>query len=250
MIVQCERCQTKFRVDDEKVPEKGIKARCSKCQNVFRIEPSSILTARPPEVPKIKREHEKISPSDRGKQAKERKPLSKSLVILLILILLGSGIYLFRDKLADTNWIKTNTSRIKNYISYIIPFGGDIIFSEDNTQGYYLTNIKTGRIFIVTGEAINNYSKPKSFLKVKGILFDNTTNKITEKEVYCGNILSNNELIKLEASQINSRLNNPRGESSINTAVPPQKAIPFMIVFFNLPSEVKEFSVESTGSES
>ena len=250
MIVQCERCQTKFRVDDEKVPEKGIKARCSQCKNVFQIEPSPTSTAAPPEAPKIKRKHEKITPPDRRKQAKQKKPISKSLVILLILVLFGSGIYLFRDELAEINWIKTNISRIKNYISYVIPLGEDIIFSEDKTQGYYLTDTRTGRVFIVTGEAINNYSEPRSLLKVKGILFDNMDNRITEKEVYCGNILSNNELRKLEASQINSRLNNPKGESSINTAVPPQKAIPFMIVFFNLPSEVKEFSVESTGSES
>ncbi|MDY6854547.1 MAG: DUF3426 domain-containing protein [Thermodesulfobacteriota bacterium] len=250
MIVQCEGCQTKFKVDDEKVPEKGIKARCSQCKNVFRIEPSSTSLAGHHEVPKIEREDEKTISPYRVKQTRQKKPLSKILTVLLILLLLGCSIYFFRDKLSNISWIKTSISRTKNYISHFIPSRGDIIFSADKTQGYYLTNTKTGSIFIILGEAINSSSKPKSFLKVKGILFDNMDNRIMEKEVYCGNLLSNDELKTLEPSQINSHLNNPRGESSINTAIPPKKAIPFMIVFFNLQSEVKEFSVESTGSES
>ncbi len=37
MIVQCDECKTKFRLDDSKVPEKGVKVRCSKCKNVFIV---------------------------------------------------------------------------------------------------------------------------------------------------------------------------------------------------------------------
>ncbi|NOK06558.1 MULTISPECIES: zinc-ribbon domain-containing protein [Myxococcus] len=37
MIVKCERCQTRFKIPDEKVTEKGVKVRCTKCQNTFRV---------------------------------------------------------------------------------------------------------------------------------------------------------------------------------------------------------------------
>ncbi|NNB91506.1 zinc-ribbon domain-containing protein, partial [Corallococcus exiguus] len=37
MIVQCEQCQTRFKIPDEKVTEKGVKVRCTKCQNTFRV---------------------------------------------------------------------------------------------------------------------------------------------------------------------------------------------------------------------
>ncbi len=38
MVVECEECQAKFKVDDSKIPEKGIKARCSKCKHLFLVK--------------------------------------------------------------------------------------------------------------------------------------------------------------------------------------------------------------------
>jgi predicted Zn finger-like uncharacterized protein len=44
MIVECEKCGGKFKLDDSKVTEKGIKVRCSKCKHVFTVKkPSSDL---------------------------------------------------------------------------------------------------------------------------------------------------------------------------------------------------------------
>lgn len=37
MIVQCTNCRARFRVADEKVPERGVKVRCTKCATVFRV---------------------------------------------------------------------------------------------------------------------------------------------------------------------------------------------------------------------
>jgi len=37
MIIQCEQCNTKFRLDDSKVTDKGVKVRCAKCKHVFTV---------------------------------------------------------------------------------------------------------------------------------------------------------------------------------------------------------------------
>lgn len=37
MIVQCDKCQTKFRIADEKVRPNGVKVRCSRCAHVFVV---------------------------------------------------------------------------------------------------------------------------------------------------------------------------------------------------------------------
>jgi predicted Zn finger-like uncharacterized protein len=37
MIVKCEQCQTKFKIPDDKVTEKGVKVRCTKCSHTFRV---------------------------------------------------------------------------------------------------------------------------------------------------------------------------------------------------------------------
>ena len=37
MIIQCEKCRTRFRLDDSRVTDKGVKVRCTKCKYVFTV---------------------------------------------------------------------------------------------------------------------------------------------------------------------------------------------------------------------
>lgn len=39
MIIQCDKCSTKFRLDDSRVTGNGVRVRCTKCQNVFIVAP-------------------------------------------------------------------------------------------------------------------------------------------------------------------------------------------------------------------
>lgn len=43
MIVHCEKCGTKYKLDDSKVKPEGIKVRCSKCQHLFKVSPAPFL---------------------------------------------------------------------------------------------------------------------------------------------------------------------------------------------------------------
>lgn len=54
MIIQCEQCRTKFRLDDEKVSDRGAKVRCAKCRHVFTVrkdesqtEPAAVMATSP-----------------------------------------------------------------------------------------------------------------------------------------------------------------------------------------------------------
>ncbi|MBN2720767.1 MAG: zinc-ribbon domain-containing protein, partial [Proteobacteria bacterium] len=37
VIVECEKCHTKYRIPDEKVRGKGVKVRCAKCHHTFTV---------------------------------------------------------------------------------------------------------------------------------------------------------------------------------------------------------------------
>jgi len=41
MIVNCDGCNTKYLLADEKVPDRGIRVRCPKCRHVWRLMPSA-----------------------------------------------------------------------------------------------------------------------------------------------------------------------------------------------------------------
>ncbi|WP_375767327.1 zinc-ribbon domain-containing protein [Archangium gephyra] len=47
MIVKCERCQTRFKIPDEKVTDKGVKVRCTKCQHTFKVAREDSTSAAP-----------------------------------------------------------------------------------------------------------------------------------------------------------------------------------------------------------
>jgi predicted Zn finger-like uncharacterized protein len=49
MIIQCSDCQTRFKLDPERVPHRAIRVRCSKCRYVFNVD-GTVLDAGPIEV--------------------------------------------------------------------------------------------------------------------------------------------------------------------------------------------------------
>lgn len=51
MVIQCDSCQAKFRIDDSKVGAKGVKVRCTKCKNVFVVKPDAPPPAEAGEAP-------------------------------------------------------------------------------------------------------------------------------------------------------------------------------------------------------
>ncbi len=50
MIISCEKCYTKFNLDENLVKQTGSKVRCSKCQNIFLAYPPTV-TEKPAEPP-------------------------------------------------------------------------------------------------------------------------------------------------------------------------------------------------------
>jgi predicted Zn finger-like uncharacterized protein len=46
MNIRCPQCQTVFRVNPERIPASGVRARCARCGGTFTVHPPSV---RPPE---------------------------------------------------------------------------------------------------------------------------------------------------------------------------------------------------------
>jgi predicted Zn finger-like uncharacterized protein len=51
MIVQCEKCKTKFRIADEKLTDTGVKVRCSRCAHVFVVRTGGQVASPPSRGP-------------------------------------------------------------------------------------------------------------------------------------------------------------------------------------------------------
>jgi predicted Zn finger-like uncharacterized protein len=70
MIVKCEQCQTRFKIPDEKVTDKGVKVRCTKCGHTFRVTRESVASPSGTSTPAVPPPG--AAPSDSGFDPFER----------------------------------------------------------------------------------------------------------------------------------------------------------------------------------
>ena len=47
MVVQCPTCQSKFRIADDKVTDRGVRVRCTSCKNVFQVKKPGSQSSEP-----------------------------------------------------------------------------------------------------------------------------------------------------------------------------------------------------------
>jgi predicted Zn finger-like uncharacterized protein len=255
MTITCPDCGTKFYLEDGRLPTGGSKVRCSRCQHVFFVPqpPPSEESFFAPEEFSIPAD-ESATPPSPGRRSSSR---WKWILLILLLAVIGIGA-VFRYGGADI-WkgdfkpVARRFSAVATYLGEKATALGNKIPSlsflkrylgiQEETQGYigleklrgfYLENIHLHRIFIVEGQAVNHYKESRSFIQVKGSLLDEKGNRVQEKAVYCGNILSEKDLKEMPREAILKSLSSQFGISFSNVNIPPRKSVPFMIVFTDL----------------
>jgi predicted Zn finger-like uncharacterized protein len=143
-----------------------------------------------------------------------------------------------------------------------IPFAGDFFISEkadpagnlmimpleESISGKFIDNSSTGKLFVIKGRVQNAYDHPRSHIRIVGRLYKKGSRLSKTARVYCGNILSDSELEVMDMGVISRRLGNPSGDGRSNLEVKKGNAVPFMIVFNQLPDNLDEFSIEVAGS--
>ena len=125
---------------------------------------------------------------------------------------------------------------------------GELILYDE--KGEFADNEKEGKIFVVTGKVKNGYKMDRSFIQVKGILYDKDDNKLASKTVYAGNIPTGLECVKLSIEELDKLLNKQTGEAFSNMSIVPGTSINFKIVFAKIDKDlVSKFKVVGIGSQ-
>ena len=119
---------------------------------------------------------------------------------------------------------------------------------DEFMTGDFVDNNKIGGLFVIKGKIRNDYRESRNFIRVRGTLHSEDGKLAQSRIVYCGNVLSDAELKMLDAASINKKLGNRFGDGKSNFKMPSGKELPFMVVFSNLPRELREYSVEVVDS--
>ena len=175
-----------------------------------------------------------------------KKRISKPLIVLLILVLLGGGCYSIYVLL---DFINIEIPFVSNYFKpQISDPAGNLKIDTLDVDSAFVKNAKAGKLFAITGKIKNGYSDARSYIRVTGKLYTKGKILVQKETIFCGNVLSDIELSNLELSAIKKRLSNRLGDNKSNIRVKPGQELPFMIVFSNLPTNLEEFAIEAEGS--
>ena len=188
---------------------------------------------------------------------RSRKPLGCLIILLILVLLIGGAVWL-----KAWRWFGFDPC---TYIQNV-PYVGKLCLEETggeqeaapgespadrvrnivlkNVKQYYVANEKTGNLFVVEGKAVNQFSGPKERIKVEVVLYDGTSNVLASQAFLCGNVLSQFQLQVQTRPEIEEGLKSDVGILSNNTFIRPGASTPFMAVFFEPPSGVKEFLVK------
>jgi len=229
MIIICPQCLTKFNLDDGRIPHGEAKVRCSKCQHIFQVQlEPPVHPASPAEIPPQEFSGLEERPQ-RKMRARSRFPVLRLLIVFLVLGGMGYGSLVIWQKYPDLRNLSLDLPAFKQYLGLRDETEGYV--SVEKLRGYYLENARSGKIFVIEGQAINHWKESRSFVKVKGALLDAKGGKVAEKAAYCGNILSEKDLKELDPEAIEKSLSSQFGISFSNVNIPPEKFVPFMIAF-------------------
>ena len=273
MIVRCESCGTKFKVDETKLKKPVNKVRCSRCKHIFTVklepEPEDEMVILDPEseselteepirktireelshLPDEEKSHSRpISepPSPRiprqPRTSRTKPPVARSKVFVLVampilLIALAFGYYFYA---------KPTEKAIKTTRKEIPP-----VTISSKTEAYFIENVNVGQMLVVQGEVTNKGNYPISFVMLEGKIYGPDNKVLLNQRFYAGNILTKDELTQLPASEIQARMLHREGNNLSNVHIKPGDKVPFMVVFYNLPpiEELTDYSVEYVNAE-
>lgn len=166
-------------------------------------------------------------------------------VVLVVILLLAAFLFLQNRGVIHMPYLDKVIGKQKS--ARVTDFGNlNITYTVDNYR--FLETDKAGKVFIITGKVKNGYTMPRSFIQMSGSLYAKGKIKADTAAAYCGNVISDLELSQMTPAAIRTRLGNRPGENDSNVNVKPGEERPFMIVFFNLPESLDEFTVAVAGS--
>jgi len=197
------------------------------------------------EMPKSAEEPEPV------KAPKQKKKSSKLLLFILILVLLGVigyGIYY-----ADTE-MGIKIPYVSDYVTYIRDYvtpkpkdpAGTANLSTLEINSKFIENEQSGRLFVITGKVHNGYQNSRGQIHLQGKIFTRGKVLAQTESVFAGTILNDQELATIPFADIKKQLASPPQQGTPGVKVLPNQNLAFMVAFSNLPpaDDLEEFAVE------
>jgi predicted Zn finger-like uncharacterized protein len=181
-----------------------------------------------------------VSAGPKSKPKKKKSHFRTLFLILLLILLLGIGGYIAS---VMTGY---KLPAIDQFIKKPIPEISEVkpVPNQKSVNGRFVTNSTAGPLFIITGRVENPSNIAYSHIEIRGALITKNKEEAKTKNIFCGNIITEEMLKTGNISEINTLLTLKEGAHQTNVNVAPGASVPFMIVFSDLPEKLQNFTVK------
>jgi predicted Zn finger-like uncharacterized protein len=102
-----------------------------------------------------------------------------------------------------------------------------------------------GNLFVVSGTVVNVGNGTSRGIRMRAVLFGGDNQVLVENSSLAGNLIDEPTLRHMIRNPIEVYLKMEHREEGDNRDIPPGKSLPFMVVFFNPPGKIGNFTVHA-----
>jgi len=110
-------------------------------------------------------------------------------------------------------------------------------------------NSASGSLFVIKGSVANVGNAPSAGIRIRATLLGKDNEALVEKTAFAGNLLDEASLRQMDRPAIDGAMSNRFGAGDVNREIPPGKALPFMVVYFDPPGEIAAVMVKAIDVE-
>jgi hypothetical protein len=195
--------------------------------------------AAPDTVPPEEHPAEAAAATEPERKAPSRRaPFPLNVLVLFvswILLLAGGAFYFGTTKSGQemlgtlfAGWGSSRTGSAPEGPAYDIR---DVTWHVDNSAA-------GGSLFVLRGAVANVGNVPSAGIRIQATLLGKDNEALAEKAAFAGNPIDEASLGKMDRAGIEGAMSNRFGAGNVNRGIPPGKALPFMVLFFDPPGEI------------
>lgn len=193
---------------------------------------------------------EETAVTEPERKAPSRRASSRStplVMFVLCLLLLAAGAFYFgttkpgRERLGKVfpGWGSINAGSVAENTAYDIR---GVKWSFDKQTA-------SGDLFVIKGSVANVGKVPSAGIRIQTTLLGKDNEALAETAAFAGNLLDEASLRKMDRPAIDGAMSNRFGEGNVNKEIPPGKALPFTVIYFDPPREIAGVMVKAIDIE-
>lgn len=170
-------------------------------------------------------EEQEIEEEDEREERRPSQPRMGAIIAALIIVL-GGGIIYF-------------TGVIDKLTQILMPPSAAKVVEIESIKGFYEENKNFGKLFVIDARVKNITDEPQAVKAATGVVYDDSGDKIAEKSVSPGRIVSIDDIRNLQKEELERAFRDPSGG-----IIPPKGSVPVMVLFIEVPEGLSEFGVD------